>query len=139
MRVHLFKYKKSQKVIVKENAYDLKRISLLYGVYGLRALECVRLKDSQIEAAKKTIKKVIKKLGILWVVIEANCPITKKPQQVRMGKGKGSYSHSIAVVKKGTMLFEIGGVKLKKKLAFLALKLAAGKLPIKTEICIYKN
>lgn len=139
MKVHLFKYKKSQKIIVKENAYELKRISLLYGVYGLRALESIRLKDIQIEAAKKTIKKVIKKLGILWVIIEANCPITKKPQQVRMGKGKGSFSHSIAIVKKGTILFEIGGNKLTKKLAFLALKLAAGKLPIKTEICIYKN
>ena len=139
MKVHLFKYKKSQKIIVKDNSYDLKRISLLYGVYGLRALECVRLKDTQIESAKKTIKKVIKKLGILWVIIEANCPITKKPQQVRMGKGKGAYSHSIGIVKKGTILFEIGGVKLTKKLAFLALKLAAGKLPIKTEICVYKN
>ena len=139
MRVHLFKYKKSQKIIVKDNSYDLKRISLLYGVYGLRSLECVRLKDTQIESAKKTIKKVIKKLGILWVIIEANCPITKKPQQVRMGKGKGAYSHSVGVVKKGTILFEIGGVKLTKKLAFLALKLAAGKLPIKTEICVFKN
>ncbi len=139
MKVHLFKYKKSQKIIVKENSYEFKRISLLYGVYGLRALECIRLQDIQIEAAKKTIKKVIKKLGILWVTIEANYPITKKPQQVRMGKGKGSFSHSVGVVKKGTILFEIGGIKLTKKLAFLALNLAAGKLPIKTEICIYKN
>lgn len=139
MKVHLFKYKKSQKIIIKENSYELKRTSLLYGVYGLRALECIRLKDTQIEAAKKTIKKIIKKLGILWVTIEANTPITKKPQQVRMGKGKGSFSHSIGVVKKGTILFEIGGIKLTKKLAFLALKLAAGKLPIKTEICVYIN
>ena len=139
MKVHLFKYKKSQKIIVKENSYDFKRISLLYGVYGLRSLESIRLKDTQIESAKKTIKKVIKKLGILWVIIEPNCPITKKPQQVRMGKGKGAYSHSVAVVKRGTILFEVGGLKLTKKLAFLALKLAAGKLPIKTEICVYKN
>lgn len=139
MHIHLFKYKKSQKIRIKKESYDFKRISLLYGNYGLRALECIRLKEIQIEAARKTIKKIIKKLGIVWVIIQANCPVTKKPQQVRMGKGKGSYSHSIGVVKKGTILFEVGGNKLTKKLAYLALELAAGKLPIKTEICVYKN
>ena len=56
-----------------------------------------------------------------------------------MGKGKGAYSYSVAIVQKGTILFALGGLKLSKKLAYLALKLAAGKLPIKTEICVYKN
>ena len=137
--MHILKYKKEQKVIVPRDSYDFKRINLLYGVYGLRALECVRLKQVQIDAAKKTIKKVIKKIGILWVIIEANRGVTQKPQQVRMGKGKGSYSYSVGIVQKGTILFELGGLKLSKKMALLALKLAAGKLPIKTEFCSYKN
>jgi len=133
------KTRKLQKIRVKKDSYDFKRIFLLYGVYGLRAVECVRLKDTQIEAVKKTIKKIIKKLGILWVLVQANKGVTQKPQQVRMGKGKGNYSYSINVVQKGTILFEIGGVKLTKKLALRALQIAAEKLPIKTEICTYKN
>jgi large subunit ribosomal protein L16 len=137
--MHLVKFKKLQKIVVKESCLDYKRISLLYGIYGLRALEAIRLKDLQIEAARKTIKKSIKKLGILWVMIKANRGITTKPQQVRMGKGKGNYSYSVAIIQKGTILFEIGGHKMTKKLALLALGLAAGKLPIKTEFCEYKH
>jgi large subunit ribosomal protein L16 len=133
------KSRKLQKITVEEGSLDYKRINLLYGFYGLKALESIRLKDMQLESAKKTIKKVIKKTGILWVLIKANRPVTQKPQQVRMGKGKGAYSYSVAIVQKGTILFELGGLKLSKKLAYLALKLAAGKLPIKTEICVYKN
>ena len=133
------KIQRLQKIRVKENTYDYKRNLLLYGVYGLRAIDCVRLKDVQIEAVKKTIKKIIKKLGILWVLIKANKSITQKPQQVRMGKGKGSHSYYVAIVQKGTVLFELGGVKLPKKLALKALEIAAEKLPIKTEICVYKN
>lgn len=137
--MQVVKNKKLQKIIVKENSFDFKRISLLYGIYGLRALESIRLKDIQIEAARKTIKKSIKKLGILWVMVKANRGITSKPQQVRMGKGKGNYSYSVAIVQKGTILFEIGGQKMTKKLAMLSLDLAAGKLPIKTEFCEYKH
>lgn len=137
--MNIIKFKKLQKVFVKKNSFDYKRISLLYGTYGLKALEAIRLKEIQIESAKKTIKKIIKKTGFLWVLVKANRPITQKPQQVRMGKGKGAYSYSVAIVQKGTILFELGGVKLTKKIAFLALKLAAGKLPIKTEMCVYKQ
>jgi len=129
---------KLQKIRVKSNSYDFKRIVLLYGIYGLRALEGIRLKEIQIEAVKKTIKKIIKKLGTIWVLIKANRSITQKPQQIRMGKGKGTHSYSIAVIQKGTILFEIGGAKLTQKLAFKALEIAAQKLPIKTEICQYK-
>jgi len=132
------KNRKLQKIRVKENRYDFKRILLLYGVYGLRSLEGIRLKDTQIEAVKKTIKKLIKKLGTLWVLVKADKGVTQKPQQVRMGKGKGNYSYSVVVVQKGTILFEIGGSRLTKKLALKALKIAAEKLPIKTEICSYK-
>src|ERR1700753_2640490 len=125
------KNRKLQKIRVKENRYDFKRILLLYGVYGLRSLEGIRLKDTQIEAVKKTIKKIIKKLGTLWVLVKADKGVTQKPQQVRMGKGKGNYSYSVVVVQKGTILFEIGGTKLTKKLAVKALQIAAEKLPIK--------
>lgn len=137
--MHIIKLKKLQKVCVKKDTFDYKRISLLYGSYGLKALESIRLKEVQIESAKKTIKKIIKKTGFLWVLVKANRAITQKPQQVRMGKGKGAYSYSVAIVQKGTILFELGGLKLTKKLAFFALKLAAGKLPIKTEMCVYKQ
>lgn len=137
--MNIIKLKKLQKVCVKQDAFDYKRISLLYGTYGLKALEAIRLKEVQIDSAKKTIKKIIKKTGFLWVLVKANRAITQKPQQVRMGKGKGAYSYSVAIVQKGTILFELGGVKLTKKLAFFALRLAAGKLPIKTELCIYKQ
>lgn len=137
--MNIIKLKKLQKVFVKSDSFDYKRISLLYGTYGLKALESIRLKEVQIESAKKTIKKIIKKTGFLWVLVKANRPVTQKPQQVRMGKGKGAYSYSVAIVQKGTILFELGGIKLTKKLAFLALKLAAGKLPIKTEMCVYKQ
>jgi len=132
------KNRKLQKIRVKENRYDFKRILLLYGVYGLRSLEGIRLKDTQIESVKKTIKKIIKKLGTLWVLVKADKGVTQKPQQVRMGKGKGNYSYSVVVVQKGTILFEIGGSRLTKKLALKALQIAAEKLPIKTEICSYK-
>jgi len=131
--------KKLQKISVAENSYDYKRILLLYGVYGLRAIESVRLKATQIEAIKKTIKKVIKKAGILWLLVQATKSITQKPAQVRMGKGKGAHSYYVVVVKKGTILCELGGGKLLKKTALKALELAAQKLPIKTEICVYKN
>jgi len=111
----------------------------LYGVYGLRATESIRLKAIQIESIKKTIKKVIKKAGIVWILVQATKSVTQKAAQVRMGKGKGAHSYYIAVVKKGTILCELGGPKLLKKTALKALELAAQKLPIKTQICIYKN
>jgi len=109
------KNRKLQKIRVKENRYDFKRILLLYGVYGLRSLEGIRLKDTQIESVKKTIKKIIKKLGTLWVLVKADKGVTQKPQQVRMGKGKGNYSYSVVVVQKGTILFEIGWITFNKK------------------------
>jgi len=97
------------------------------------------VKRKSNRSIKKTIKKIIKKFGNLWILIKAIYPITQKPQQVRMGKGKGTYSYSVAIVKKGTILVELGGAQLTKKLALKALKVASTKLPIKTEICFYKN
>jgi large subunit ribosomal protein L16 len=130
--------RKLQKIRIKANSYDYKRILLLYGLYGLKALESTRLKAIQIESIKKTIKKVIKKSGLLWILVKPNKSITQKPAQVRMGKGKGSHSYFIAIIKKGTILCELGGTNLIKKIALKALHLAAQKLPIKTKICIYK-
>jgi len=128
-----------RKVFVDEKDYDYKRFFLLYGTYGLRAVECVRLKEIQLETIKKTIKKIIKKLGNVWVVIKADCSVTKKPQQVRMGKGKGVHNYFVAIVKKGTILIEVGGRNLTEKLAIHALKVASKKLPIKTEVFSYQQ
>lgn len=139
MRIYKFKYKKEQKVKVKENVKDYKRCLLSYGVFGLKALETTRLTVTHIEAVKKTIKKIIKKSGSVWVALAANRGVTAKPMEVRMGKGKGAYSYSVAIVQKGTILFELRGNKLIKKIALLALKMAAIKIPIKTEICMYKS
>jgi len=131
--------RKLQKIRVLDNSYDYKRILLLYGIYGLKANESIRLKEIQIEAIRKTIKKIIKKSGLLWILVKANKSITQKPAQVRMGKGKGAHSYLVAVVKKGTILCELGGNNLMKKTALKALQIAAQKIPIKTQICIYKN
>jgi len=131
--------KKLQKIRVYPDNYDYKRILLLYGFYGLQASQATRLKAIQIESLKKTIKKIIKKSGLLWILVKANRSITQKPAQVRMGKGKGAHSYFVAVVKKGTILCELGGNNLIKKIALKALHLAAQKLPIKTKVCIYKN
>ncbi|MCL4137198.1 UNVERIFIED_CONTAM: hypothetical protein GTU68_036241 [Idotea baltica] len=138
MRVHNFKFRKIHKVRALKRL-DYKNLSLLYGLYGLRSLESKRLLDIQLFSAQGTIKKKIKKSGIIWPRVHLTRFITKKPGETRMGKGKGSFSNSVCVVQKGSILFELGGPFLKKKLALEALRLASSKLPIKTEIILYKS
>jgi len=139
MRVHNFKYRKIHKVRAKPHVLDYKRIGLMHGQYGLRALEGSRLSSSQLESARRSIKKVIKKSGVLWIKFDVNLPVTKKPAEVRMGKGKGSYSHSVGIVKIGTILFELGGDQLNHKLAKEACDQAGKRLPFKTEFICYKT
>ena len=110
MRVHNFKYRKSQKIYAKANSLDYKRIGFLHGVYGLRALESFRLTDKQIESARRSLKKVIKKLGEIHPCVTASLPVSKKPAETRMGKGKGNYSYSVCLISKGTILFELSEV-----------------------------
>lgn len=103
-----------------------------FGEYGLKALDRCYLTSRQIEAARKTITGATKRGGKLWIRVFPSKPITRKPLETRMGKGKGGVEYYAAVVKPGKILFEISGVE--EKLATEAFKLAAAKLPIKTKI-----
>ena len=110
---------------------------LSFGDYGLRVKSPGRLKSNQIEAARKAIRKSIKRTGKLWIRVFPNIPVTKKPAEVRMGKGKGAVDHWVARVKKNTIVFELTGVNPKQ--AKLAFKLASDKLPLKTEFLTHEN
>lgn len=101
-----------------------------FGEYGLRATSRGRLTSRQIEAARRAITRHVKRGGKIWIRIFPDKPISKKPLEVRMGKGKGSVEYWVAQIKPGAMLYEIQGVS--EDLAREAFKLAAAKLPIQT-------
>ena len=103
-----------------------------FGTYGLKALEPAWITGRQIEAARVAITRKVKKHGKLWIRIFPNKPVTQKPAETRMGKGKGSPEYFVAVVKPGRILFEIDGVD--DKIAHEALRLGSHKLPIKTKV-----
>ena len=105
--------------------------SLDFGDFGLKSMECAWVTDRQIEAARVAITRHIKRGGKLWIRIFPDKPITKKPAETRMGKGKGAPEQWVAVVKPGRMLFEVEGVP--QELAAAAMSLAAQKLPIATK------
>jgi len=102
-----------------------------FGEFGLKALEPCWMTNRQIEAARVALTRHIKRGGKIWIRIFPDKPVTKKPAETRMGKGKGAPEYWVAVIKPGRMLFEIEGVT--EKLAREALKLAANKLPVKTK------
>ncbi len=106
--------------------------SVAFGDYGLQALEPGWLKSRQIEAARVAITRRIKRAGQVWIRVFPDKPITLKPAETRMGKGKGNPEYWVAVVKPGRVLFEINGVS--EELAKNALRLGASKLPFKTRI-----
>ncbi len=101
-----------------------------FGEYGLKATTRGRLTARQIESARRAITRHVKRGGKIWIRVFPDKPITKKPLEVRMGKGKGSVEYWVAQIKPGSMLYEIQGVP--ENLAREAFKLAAAKLPIKT-------
>ncbi|MCF7847367.1 MAG: 50S ribosomal protein L16 [Kiritimatiellales bacterium] len=103
---------------------------LAYGEYGLQTLERGWITNIQIEACRVTANRAMKRRGKLWIRIFPDKPITKKPLEVRMGKGKGAVENWVAVVKPGHMLFELDGVS--ETLAKECLRLAATKLPMRT-------
>ncbi|MCX7655010.1 MAG: 50S ribosomal protein L16 [Treponemataceae bacterium] len=105
--------------------------TVAFGEYGLVALERIWLTNRQIEAARIALNRHIKRGGKLWIRVFPDKPYTKKPAETRMGKGKGAPEYWVAVVKPGTVLFELGGVD--RQLAEEAMKLAGSKLPIKTK------
>jgi large subunit ribosomal protein L16 len=103
-----------------------------FGTYGLKAVESGWITARQIEAARITIARVIRKIGRMWIRIFPDKPITKKPAETRMGKGKGAPEYWVAVIKPGRILFEIEGVTFAE--AEEAFRNASHKLPIKTKI-----
>jgi large subunit ribosomal protein L16 len=103
-----------------------------FGEYGLQALEPVWLTSRQIEAARRSMVRYIKRRGQVYIRIFPDKPVTKKAAETRMGKGKGAVDHWVAVIKPGRVLFEMSGITQEE--AIEALRLAAAKLPIKTKI-----
>jgi large subunit ribosomal protein L16 len=108
--------------------------SLSFGEYGLKSLDPAWLTSRQIEAARVAINRHVKRGGKMWIRIFPDKPITQKPAETRMGKGKGSPEHWVAVIKPGRILFELEGVP--EKLAREALELGAQKLPIRTKFVV---
>ena len=107
-------------------------ISLNYGTYGLKALEAERITARQIEAARVAMTRFMKRAGRVWVRIFPDVPVSKKPTEVRMGKGKGTPEFWAAKVKPGRVMFEIDGVP--QEIAYTALNLGSSKLPLQTKI-----
>ena len=108
---------------------------IIYGKYALKILETTRLTSKQIEATRRIIIRKMKKLGFLWIRVFPDIPVTTKPTENRMGKGKGAVSFWIAKVKKGQILYEISGISVEK--AKKVLNAASNKLAVQTKF-IYK-
>jgi large subunit ribosomal protein L16 len=117
---------------------DAKRgATISFGSFALKALESHWITDRQIEAARQALTRHMKREGNVWIRIFPDKPITNKPAEVRMGKGKGNLEYWAAVVKPGRILFEVDGVT--EEVAKGALELASGKLPIKTSFVIRRD
>ncbi|MCH2043494.1 MAG: 50S ribosomal protein L16 [Saprospiraceae bacterium] len=126
------KYRKQQKGRIKGIAHRGSKIS--FGTFGLKTLDEGWITNRQIEAARIAMTRYMKREGKVWIRIFPDKPITKKPNEVRMGKGKGGLSHYVAVVKPGRIMFEIDGVP--RDVAEEALRLAAQKLPVLTKFVV---
>ncbi len=124
------KHRKQMKGRMRGKAY--RGCNLDFGDYGLQALECGRITARQIEAARIAMTRHAKRGGKVWIRLFPDKPISRKPAETRMGKGKGNPEYWVAIVKPGRMLYEMEGVP--SELAREALRLAAHKLPIKTRI-----
>ncbi|NNC49254.1 MAG: 50S ribosomal protein L16 [Flaviramulus sp.] len=129
------KFRKQQKGRMKGISQRGNQLSS--GTFGIKALDSNFLTSRQIEAARIAATRYMKREGQLWIKIFPDKPITKKPLEVRMGKGKGAVEYWVAVVKPGRILFEVGGVPL--DVAQEALRLAAQKLPVKTKFLIARD
>lgn len=123
------KYRKKQTGRMKGKAYRGSRLN--FGDFGLQAVECGEISSKQIEAARIAMTRRVKRGGKMWIRIFPDKPFTKKPAEVRMGKGKGAPEGWVAIIKPGRILYEMEGVP--RELAYEALRLAAHKLPIKTK------
>lgn len=129
------KHRKAQKGRIREVA---KRGTIIsFGTFGLKAMEPIWLTNRQIEAARQAMTRAMKREGNVWIRIFPDKPITRKPQEVRMGKGKGNPEFWAAVVEPGRILFECDGVSM--EVAKEAMLLAAQKLPIRTKFVIRRD
>ena len=123
------KYRKQQRGRMKGKAW--RGSSLEFGDYGLKTLDAAWLTDRQIEAARVAMTRSVKRGGKVWIRIFPDKPVTKKPAETRMGKGKGAPEYWVAPVKPGRILYEMEGVP--EEVAREAMRLAAQKLPIRTK------
>jgi len=122
------KYRKQQRGRMRGKAY--RGSSVTFGEYGLQALEPAWVTNRQIEAARVAITRSIKRGGKMWIRVFPDKPVTKKPAETRMGKGKGAPEFWVAVVRPGRVMFELEGIS--RSAAQEAMKLGASKLPIRT-------
>lgn len=129
------KFRKVQKGRMKGNTG--RGHTLSNGMFGIKSLDSNFLTSRQIEAARIAATRFMKREGQLWIKVFPDKPITKKPLEVRMGKGKGAVEYWVSVVKPGRIIFEIGGVPM--DVAKEALRLAAQKLPVKTKFLIARD
>jgi len=124
------KFRKQQTGRMKGKAQRGSKLN--FGDFGLQAAECGYISSRQIEAARIAMTRYVKRGGKMWIRIFPDKPVTKKPAEVRMGKGKGAPEGWVAVIKPGKILYEMEGVS--REMALEAFRLAAHKLPIKTKI-----
>jgi large subunit ribosomal protein L16 len=124
------KYRKQQRG--RMVGTESRGVDISFGEFGLQALEPVWLTARQIEAARRAIVRYMKRRGKYWVRIFPDKPVTAKPAETRMGKGKGTVDHWVAVIRPGRVLFEVDGVPA--DVAKEALRLASHKLPIRTQV-----
>src|ERR1700722_6701770 len=129
------KFRKMQKGRMKGNAS--RGAELSFGFFGIKSLEAAWITSRQIEAARIAVTRFMKREGQVWIRIFPDKPVTKKPAEVRMGKGKGSPEYWVATVKPGKILFEIEGVDIST--AKEAARLAIHKLPIKAKFIVHND
>ncbi len=129
------KHRKAQKGRIREVAKRGATIS--FGSFALKALEPIWLNNRQIESARQAMTRAMKREGNVWIRVFPDKPVTKKPAEVRMGKGKGNPEYWAAVVEPGRILFEADGVPL--QVAKDAMALAAAKLPVKTKFIVRRD
>jgi large subunit ribosomal protein L16 len=126
------KYRKQQKGRMRGTAYRGSKLN--FGEFGLQAMECGFMTAQQIEAARVAMTRHVKRGAKIWIRVFPDKPITKKPAETRMGKGKGSPEGWVAVVKPGLILYEMEGVS--SELAIEAFRLASHKLPFKSRVVV---
>ncbi len=131
------KYRRQQKLKGRFKRISHRGTELSFGSFGIKSLEPAWITSRQIEAARQAVSRSMKREGQVWIRIFPDKPVTKKPAEVRMGKGKGAPEGFVAVVNPGRIMFEADGVSL--SVAKEALRLAAQKLPVKTKFIVRRD